>query len=994
MPKTTRPSGIDILGDVPGDTHFCLLYESKSDLLEALVPFFRAGLTSNELCIWAVPEWLEPEEARRALAADVPDLSAALERGQISIVRHRERCLPTGELDLQHALESWEHAVAASGSSGFDGLRVAGDVSWRDPGRRPALTDYEERLDRMVEGRRAIAACGYRLQECQPADLLSAIGSHQFALVRQAGRWQVIENTRGRRALQVLRESEERFRLVVSNSPDVMFYQDRDLRYTWIVNPTPPFTEEQVIGRTDHDLFRAEDARRLVELKRQVLGDGTGVRTDVWVSIDGMARCYEASFQPRRDANGEIVGIAAYLRDITARAEAEGTLAWNARVDAALAELSKALLSGSSTEEVASLVLEEAKLLTSSQFGFVGYVDPHTGYMVSPTLTRDIWESCQVPDRTAVFERFVGLWGWVLQNRRPLLTNSPSTDPRSTGVPVGHIPIRRFLSAPALIGDTLVGQVAVANSERDYSDRDLALIERLAALYALAVQRQRAEDSLRASEQRFRALFNNADDAAFLHGIGKDGTPQPFVEVNDVACRRLGRTRDELVGLSPADVDDPAAAADRPAILRELLERGRVRFETAHVSRDGTAMPVEISSTLFTLNHDLMVLSIARDVRDRKLAESERERLTAELQRQAAELDASITSIPDAVVIYSPTGEIVRMNPAAERILAYTPEERDRPIAERLSALGITSPDGRPLPLEDAPPMKALRGDTVQGAVLVLHRPPGRTAWVSAAAAPIRSAAGSLLGAVATLTDISAIHDLQERHDDFVRALSHDLRTPLTVIQGQAELLRRMLNRDDAKALRERGVNAIIDGARAMNTMIQALVESARLQTGELQPRACALDLREFAHNLAARLSTIVASDRIRVAIPEDLPLVFVDPSHLERILTNLYTNALKYSPPTSDVTVAASARDGEVVVTVVDRGRGIPAEERPHLFTRYFRGGAERDGLEGLGLGLFTAKGLVEANGGRIWVESEVGVGSSFSFALPTASRAQGAQS
>jgi len=160
-------------------------------------------------------------------------------------------------------------------------------------------------------------------------------------------------------------------------------------------------------------------------------------------------------------------------------------------------ELAQALIEPASVDEVSYILLEHAKRITGSTFGYVGYIDPDTGYLISSTLTRDIWEDCQVPDKDFVFEDFGGLWGWVLENREPLLTNSPSDDPRSSGVPEGHLPIQRFLSVPAMVGEQLVGQVSLANPDRDYVARDLELVEHLASLYALAVQRHWREDEHR-----------------------------------------------------------------------------------------------------------------------------------------------------------------------------------------------------------------------------------------------------------------------------------------------------------------------------------------------------------------------------------------------------------------------------------------------------------------------------------------------------------------
>ena len=111
-------------------------------------------------------------------------------------------------------------------------------------------------------------------------------------------------------------------------------------------------------------------------------------------------------------------------------------------------------------------------------------------------MTRDIWERCRVKEKSIIFKSYHGLWGWVVKNRSPLLTNSASKDPRSAGIPEGHLPIHRFLSAPAMIGNELVGQIALANSAREYTEKDLTLIKRLADIYAIAVQRKRAEDAL------------------------------------------------------------------------------------------------------------------------------------------------------------------------------------------------------------------------------------------------------------------------------------------------------------------------------------------------------------------------------------------------------------------------------------------------------------------------------------------------------------------
>ena len=176
---------------------------------------------------------------------------------------------------------------------------------------------------------------------------------------------------------------------------------------------------------------------------------------------------------------------------------ANSELEREARINAAMADLSKTLITTTSLEEISGKILEHAKQFTESRHGYVGYIDPQTGYLVSPTLTKDIWEECQVSAKQVVFKTFGGLWGWVLKHHRAILTNTPSEDRRSRGVPDGHLPIHRFLSVPAMIDGTVMGQLSLANSNRKYIDSDLHLVERLASLYALALERRQAEEQLR-----------------------------------------------------------------------------------------------------------------------------------------------------------------------------------------------------------------------------------------------------------------------------------------------------------------------------------------------------------------------------------------------------------------------------------------------------------------------------------------------------------------
>jgi signal transduction histidine kinase len=226
----------------------------------------------------------------------------------------------------------------------------------------------------------------------------------------------------------------------------------------------------------------------------------------------------------------------------------------------------------------------------------------------------------------------------------------------------------------------------------------------------------------------------------------------------------------------------------------------------------------------------------------------------------------------------------------------------------------------------------------------------------------------------------------EEQRSDIVRAVSHDLRNPLAAVQGQAQLLLRQLERSGHDGRERASAQAINTSAQRMNALIQDLVDSVRSEAGELRLERQPVDLRPFVDGLLDRQATALDVGRVRVEAPQELPPVSADPNRLERILVNLLSNALKYSAPETEVTVRLRQEGAEVITSVQDRGHGIAPEELPRIFQRYYRAGEGRERRQGIGLGLYITKRLVEAHGGRIWAESTLGEGSTFSFSLPVA--------
>ncbi len=329
----------------------------------------------------------------------------------------------------------------------------------------------------------------------------------------------------------------------------------------------------------------------------------------------------------------------------TVLCEEDETLRWRSEVERAVADLSTALLASVPVEDISYRVLEHARRLTGSAFGYVGYIDPETGHLVCPTMTRDIWGACQVPDKDIVFKAFGGLWGWVLEHQEPMIANAPAEDPRSSGTPEGHLPIRQFLSAPALVGGDLVGQIALANPGRDYTAEDLALVERMASLYALAIQRRqmearmgRALQALGASEARLRSLFTAMTEGFALHEIVTDGSGVPvdyvIMDVNPAYERQTGLTADAVIGKKASEV----YGTEEPPyfdVYAEVAETGEPTNFEAYFAPMGRYFRI----SAFSPNQGEFA-TVFEDVTERRLSQQRLAEKTEALARSNAELES------------------------------------------------------------------------------------------------------------------------------------------------------------------------------------------------------------------------------------------------------------------------------------------------------------------------------------------------------------------
>ncbi len=219
----TRKTGIDVIGGMPWGTHFCLFYETKEDLLHTLTSYCKAGLESEEFCLWVVAEPLTIEEAINALKDVVPDLDRYLADSSIEIVSASDWYLQGGTFDLKRVTGGWHEKLARASARGYTGVRVTGDTAWLEKKDWKDFCEYEEGLNEAVANQRLAVLCTYPLAACGADEILDVVRTHQFALVKRHGGWDVIETAGHKQAkAEIKRLNEALEQRVVERTSQLM----------------------------------------------------------------------------------------------------------------------------------------------------------------------------------------------------------------------------------------------------------------------------------------------------------------------------------------------------------------------------------------------------------------------------------------------------------------------------------------------------------------------------------------------------------------------------------------------------------------------------------------------------------------------------------------------------------------------------------------------------------------------------------------------------
>jgi PAS domain S-box-containing protein len=340
----------------------------------------------------------------------------------------------------------------------------------------------------------------------------------------------------------------------------------------------------------------------------------------------------------------------------------------------------------------------------------------------------------------------------------------------------------------------------------------------------------------------------------------------------------------------------------------------------------------------------------------------------------------------DGIFVVASDGRILSWNPAMERITGYSADEvTERQLEDILGPVGPTGPGGQAS--EGAspsgrvrPPVKVVRKD-------------GSIAWVHFSSNAINTRDGKVRADVIVVHDVTAIREAEQLKSDFVATISHELRTPLTPLKGFLSALL-IGSVDDSAEARQEYYRIMLKQTDRLERLITDLLDVSRveseeplLQRHEIELGPCVMEqIRSFADR---------HPDRIVRFHEEAGPVrVIADPAPVGLVISNLMSNAMKYSPSETPVDVTVSTADGAAIVSVSDQGEGIPIEEQARVFDRFYQveGHLTRSN-GGIGLGLYISKRLVETMAGELWVESTPGLGATFSFSLPLSASTETAE-
>ncbi len=675
----------------------------------------------------------------------------------------------------------------------------------------------------------------------------------------------------------------------------------------------------------------------------------------------------------------------------------------------ALNEVGAALSSVLDKERLLQLIAQTARDLTGA--GFAAFtLRPEDGSSERFHLAA---AAGLTPQQEAIFRQMPlggeGVLAPIYREHRLVRVGDATKDTHAVGQPRGHPLVRSFLGAPLLGRDgTMLGGLLLGHTRPDqFTAEHEALLKGLAAQASVAMENARLFEQAHARAEELEAVIESIVDGVALHhasGILVRQNRGALQMAESLGTDIASLLMQEVSGACLCTPDQtPLPMEERPSRralagepirsmdLRVILETGAEwELNVSAAPLHGPQQTIEGAVTVF------------RDVTSQRRAEREA-LLYAEAEDRRRLLQTILDELPSGVfIVQGEHSKMVLANRAAEATWG-THWQAGMPASDFFCTSGvhIFQPDGRRMPIEHLASIQVFRQEEpIRYLQEVIRRPDGTSLPVLVSAVklptPVEDHPQATKGAQAepmaaiVMQDISALKEAERLKDEFVALVSHELKNPLTSIKGYVQLLRAQLEAQEGFSLTEQGrlcLQVVEEEADRLSALASDVIDVSRLQSGRLALRMDELDLVALVHQITERLQITTKEHTLRLTTDQDALWLQGDRNRLEQVLLNLLGNAIKYSPKGGpvDITITQTEDRQTALVSIHDTGIGIPREQQARLFARFSRASnAATHGITGTGLGLFLCRELIERHGGRIWLQSEEGQGSTFFFTLP----------
>lgn len=362
---------------------------------------------------------------------------------------------------------------------------------------------------------------------------------------------------------------------------------------------------------------------------------------------------------------------------------------------------------------------------------------------------------------------------------------------------------------------------------------------------------------------------------------------------------------------------------------------------------------------------------------------STKKRSTVPFAHDQAQSEAIFNSMGDGAIATDEFGRITRINPPALKILGYKEHELlGKWFPKAIVAL---SADNNPVSLIDRPVSRAFLTGRSISEKMIYRRKDGQAIPVAVTVSPIMLG-DKPLGAIEVFRDVTLEHEVDRMKSEFISLASHQLRTPLSAVKTYSHMLLEGYM-GDLNGAQKKSLRTIIAASNRMNELISTLLNITRMESGTIALVPKTISVNKLAEEVVKELQHTATEKEIslNLSIPKRAISIRTDNLIAKEILTNLITNAIKYTPENGTVDVTIKLRAHDVVFSVKDSGLGIPKFAQDQIFTKFFRAqNVIKRETSGTGLGLYLVKGLVDVLGGKVWFESAEDVGSTFYFCLP----------